>query len=209
MKSATCGVSPLFWTGLTTSTAACKIGGALHGALDNCSNGTARFCGLTEEDLAPLFPVAASSVHFNELKLEFFLQENDRVTFNFGDEFSGWTALKHKFWPWGRAMVLPGMPELFFRLAGTGSLFAVQALKKVPWCKYIRPPIDTYGTLDFKSYDEIVDVGYYFGRMTFAEDGAVRTRLLEMERQLGTTSFGLYIPHVALQPVLGQYLTDL
>ncbi|XP_055336510.1 patatin-like phospholipase domain-containing protein 7 isoform X2 [Paramacrobiotus metropolitanus] len=136
-------------------------------------------------------------------------RENDRQTFAYGDEFSGWTALKHKFWPWGATISLPDIAELLSRLACTGSINTLEDFQKAPWCCYIRPPITSYQTLEFKSYDEVVDVGYYFGQMTFSEDGLVWSKLADMERQLLTTSFGLYIPHLAQQPVLGQYLADL
>lgn len=36
-------------------------------------------------------------------------------------------------------------------------------MKKSDYCEYIRPPIDSYKTLQFGSFDEIREVGYRHG----------------------------------------------
>lgn len=40
-------------------------------------------------------------------------------------------------------------------------------MKNSDYCEYIRPPIDTYKTLAFGSFDEIRDVGYVHGKNYF------------------------------------------
>ena len=135
--------------------------------------------------------------------------EASRMVYNFGDEFNGWTTLKQRFWPWGKPLSVPDITELQTRLAYVRSTSILAALKQSRWCNYIRPPIASFQTLDFQAYDEIVDIGYYFGKHTFAPKGPLRLKLVEMRRQLLTTSFGLFIAHRRPQPVLGQYLTDL
>jgi len=41
-------------------------------------------------------------------------------------------------------------------------------VKKSDYCEYIRPPIDKFKTLQFGSFDEIRDCGYYHGSTYFA-----------------------------------------
>lgn len=135
-------------------------------------------------------------------------RETVRQTFDYGDEFNGWSTIFQRFSPWAAPLVVPNITELQSRLAYVRSTWILAALKKARWCNYVRPPITTFQTLEFKSFDEITDVGYYFGQQML-EDGMLRAKMADMERQLLTTSFGLYIANRRPQPVLGQYLSDL
>ncbi|GAV03299.1 hypothetical protein RvY_13743 [Ramazzottius varieornatus] len=135
--------------------------------------------------------------------------EASHQTYHFGDDFNGWISLKQRFWPWGEPLKVPDITEIQSRLAYVRSISILAALKQSRWCNYIRPAIATFQTLEFHSYDEIVDIGYYFGKQTFTPRGPLRLKLVEMRRQLLTTSFGLFIAHRRPQPVLGAYLNDL
>ena len=43
----------------------------------------------------------------------------------------------------------------------------LEEVKNSSYCDYIRPPIDKYGTLQFESFEEIRDVGYYHGQVGY------------------------------------------
>lgn len=58
--------------------------------------------------------------------------------------------------------------ELNFRLAYVSCVRQLEEVKAADYCDYIRPPIDKYGTLQFDSFDEIREVGYYHGQTYFA-----------------------------------------
>ncbi|XP_055345518.1 patatin-like phospholipase domain-containing protein 7 [Paramacrobiotus metropolitanus] len=135
-------------------------------------------------------------------------RETVRQTFDYGDEFNGWSTLIQRFSPWAAPLLVPNITELQSRLAYVRSTWILAGLKKARWCTYLRPPITSYQTLEFTSFDEITDVGYYFGQMTLAE-GLLRGKITDTERQLLTTSFGLYIANRRPQPIIGQYLNDL
>lgn len=46
-------------------------------------------------------------------------------------------------------------------------------MKNSDYCEYIRPPIDRYRTLQFGSFDEIREVGYFHGKTYF--EGKMRS----------------------------------
>ncbi|OWA50268.1 hypothetical protein BV898_14790 [Hypsibius exemplaris] len=65
-------------------------------------------------------------------------------------------------------------------------------------------------TTDLTSVNmRITDIGYYFGLQILFPDGVLRSIMAEIERQLLTTRFALYIALRRPQPVHGQYLADL
>lgn len=44
----------------------------------------------------------------------------------------------------------------------------LEEVKSSDYCQYVRPPIDRYKTLQFGSFNEIMEVGYVHGRTLFA-----------------------------------------
>lgn len=87
----------------------------------------------------------------------------------YGDSLSGfWATLNH----WNPFSTYPNPPtlsEIQARLAYVSSVDALERAKNLPGCKFMRPPIDAYGTLDFGKFDEIYKVGYEYGRKFLAE----------------------------------------
>ena len=41
---------------------------------------------------------------------------------------------------------------------------ALERAKNTPGCLYLRPPIDSFATLDFAKFDEIYQVGYTYAK---------------------------------------------
>lgn len=65
-------------------------------------------------------------------------------------------------------MVVPNHADVQTRLAYVSCVGKLETVKSADYCDYIRPPIDRYGTLQFGSFDEIRDVGYYHGKTYFS-----------------------------------------
>ncbi|KAF2748023.1 lysophospholipase NTE1 [Sporormia fimetaria CBS 119925] len=82
----------------------------------------------------------------------------------FGDSLSGFWALWNRWNPFSTHANPPTLSEIQSRLAYVSSYDALERAKNTPGCRYMRPPIDAYGTLDFAKFDEIYQVGYDYGR---------------------------------------------
>lgn len=86
---------------------------------------------------------------------------------NYGDTLSGWWILWNKWNPFCKSLRVPSLPEIQSRLAYVGCVRQLEEVKRSDYCTYIRPPIDKYKTLQFGSFDEIMDVGYIHGKTLF------------------------------------------
>jgi len=87
---------------------------------------------------------------------------------NFGDWLSGWQIFWAKMNPFSTLPKIPNQAEIQLRLAYVSCVRQLEQVKNATYCDYIRPPIDKYGTLQFESFEEIRDVGYYHGKTYFA-----------------------------------------
>lgn len=81
----------------------------------------------------------------------------------FGDSLSGFWATFNRWNPFSGYPNPPTLSEIQSRLAYVSSIDALERAKNTPGCRYMRPPIDPYGTLDFAKFEEIYEVGYKFG----------------------------------------------
>ncbi|KAI9668761.1 MAG: phosphatidylcholine and lysophosphatidylcholine phospholipase [Alyxoria varia] len=82
----------------------------------------------------------------------------------FGDSLSGFWAAVNRWNPFSSFANPPTLSEIQARLAYVSSVDALERAKTTPGCRYMRPPVTDYGTLDFGKFDEIVRVGYEYGR---------------------------------------------
>ncbi|KAJ4378155.1 phosphatidylcholine and lysophosphatidylcholine phospholipase [Neocucurbitaria cava] len=83
---------------------------------------------------------------------------------SFGDSLSGFWATWNRWNPFSGYPNPPTLSEIQSRLAYVSSIDALERAKNTPGCRYMRPPIDPYGTLDFAKFEEIYEVGYKYGR---------------------------------------------
>jgi lysophospholipid hydrolase len=86
---------------------------------------------------------------------------------NYGDTLSGWWLLWKRWNPFSKPIRVPNLPEIQSRLAYVSCVKLLEEVKQSDYCTYIRPPIDKYKTLQFGSFDEIMDVGYSHGKTLF------------------------------------------
>lgn len=89
---------------------------------------------------------------------------DDPTPQSFGDSLSGFWALLNRWNPFSSYTNPPTLSEIQSRLAYVSSYDALERAKNTPGCRYMRPPIDPYGTLDFAKFEEIYDVGYRYGK---------------------------------------------
>jgi len=94
----------------------------------------------------------------------------------YGDSLSGFWASINRWNPFSTHPNPPTLSEIQARLAYVSSVDALERAKNLPGCRFMRPPIDAYGTLDFGKFDEIYRVGYDFARQmlgTLREEGTL------------------------------------
>jgi len=89
---------------------------------------------------------------------------DDDTPQKFGDTLSGVWALFNRWNPFSWTPNPPTLADIQARLAYVSSVDALERAKTMPGCLYMRPPIDSYGTLDFAKFDEIYRVGYEYGK---------------------------------------------
>jgi len=82
----------------------------------------------------------------------------------YGDSLSGIWASLNRWNPFSAYPNPPTLSEIQARLAYVSSVDALERAKNIPGCRYMRPPIEAYGTLEFAKFDEIYQVGYQFGK---------------------------------------------
>lgn len=86
---------------------------------------------------------------------------------NYGDTLSGWWLLWKRWNPFTTPVRVPNLPEIQSRLAYVSCVKQLEEVKNSDYCIYIRPPIDCYKTLQFKSFLEIMNVGHQHGKTIF------------------------------------------
>ncbi|EME77313.1 uncharacterized protein MYCFIDRAFT_205464 [Pseudocercospora fijiensis CIRAD86] len=87
----------------------------------------------------------------------------------YGDSLSGLWAAVNRWNPFSSHPNPPTLSEIQARLAYVSSVDNLARAKNIPGCRYMRPPIETYGTLDFGKFDEIYQVGYEYGKKFLAD----------------------------------------
>lgn len=94
--------------------------------------------------------------------------QDDTDLTNYGDSLSGWWLLFKRWNPIATPVKIPSLPEIQSRLAYVSCVRQLEEVKSSDYCTYVRPPIDRYKTLQFGSFNEIMEVGYVHGRTLFA-----------------------------------------
>lgn len=89
--------------------------------------------------------------------------QDDTDLTNYGDDLSGWWLLWKRWNPFTTPVKVPNLPDIQSRLAYVSCNRQLEEVKSSDYCEYIRPPIDSYKTLQFGSFDEIREVGYRHG----------------------------------------------
>ncbi|KAH9507574.1 Patatin-like phospholipase domain-containing protein 7 [Bulinus truncatus] len=138
--------------------------------------------------------------------------QDEKDLTNYGDCLSGWWLLWKRWNPWAKPVRVPDMTEIQSRLAYVSCVRQLEVVKNSDYCEYIRPPIDRYATLQFGSFDEIVDTGYHHGKTLFSawSKGTLHDKLFKESESLSKQSKA----HKERNPVISHvpvmaYFTDL
>ena len=87
-----------------------------------------------------------------------------------GDYLSGWQVLWHKINPFATPFRVPNIAMILRRAVELGGeQHRIDLIRQGAADLYLRPPIEKFGLFDFKSIDQIVEVGYRFAREKIAE----------------------------------------
>lgn len=107
---------------------------------------------------------------------------------NYGDRLNGWWLLWNRWMPSfiTQPLKVPNLPDIQSRLAYVSCVRQLDEVKRSDYCTYIRPPIDRWSTLQFKSFDEIEAVGLIHGRQLFekmfADESGTCQRLAHLSK---------------------------
>jgi lysophospholipid hydrolase len=93
---------------------------------------------------------------------------DDTSQVNYGDSLSGWWALMQSFNPW-LAHKIPSIADIQSRLTYVSSVKQLEEAKMMPWCVYVRMPVQRFKTLEFNRFDEIYRAGYEYGKEIVGE----------------------------------------
>lgn len=94
---------------------------------------------------------------------------DDNTPQAYGDSLSGFWAAINRWNPFSTTANPPTLSEVQARLAYVGSVDALERAKRAPGVRYMRPPVEMYGTLDFGRFEELVEIGARFGREYLAD----------------------------------------
>ncbi|KAI9708272.1 MAG: phosphatidylcholine and lysophosphatidylcholine phospholipase [Chrysothrix sp. TS-e1954] len=89
---------------------------------------------------------------------------DDQTPQLYGDSLSGFYSLWNRWNPFSSTANPPTLSEIQARLAYVSSVDALERAKTTPGCRYMRPPVWGYGTLDFAKFEELADVGYVYAK---------------------------------------------
>jgi lysophospholipid hydrolase len=88
--------------------------------------------------------------------------EPQREYYAYGTTLSGCWILWNKVNPFAKTGKVPSMFDLGCELLGVNSKQHKDHMKETIIDLYLKPPVQTYGTLDFDRFDEIVAKGYEY-----------------------------------------------
>lgn len=89
---------------------------------------------------------------------------DDQTPQNYGDSLSGFWSVLNRWNPFSSHANPPTLGEIQARLAYVSSVDALERAKTMPGCRYMRPPVVDYGTLEFGKFEELYQKGYEYGK---------------------------------------------
>ncbi|KWU47420.1 patatin-domain-containing protein, partial [Rhodotorula sp. JG-1b] len=88
---------------------------------------------------------------------------------NYGESVSGWYLLLQRWNPFGKQPNIPNITEIQSRLTYVSSVKMLEEAKATPGVLYMRMPVTQFGTMEFKRFTEILDVGSEFANSLLDE----------------------------------------
>jgi lysophospholipid hydrolase len=94
---------------------------------------------------------------------------DDHTPQQFGDTLSGFWILLNRWNPFSSTPNPPTLGDIQARLAYVSSYDALERAKSTPGCRYMRPNVEAFGTLEFAKFEEVYAAGYEYGKAFLAE----------------------------------------
>jgi len=88
---------------------------------------------------------------------------------NYGESVSGWWLLVQKWNPFISAPNIPNITEIQSRLTYVSSVKMLEEAKATPGVLYMRMPVTQFGTMEFKRFSELLQIGVVEGKRMLAE----------------------------------------
>ncbi|RKP01682.1 hypothetical protein CXG81DRAFT_11694, partial [Caulochytrium protostelioides] len=106
---------------------------------------------------------------------------DDTTPVEYGDTLSGLWVLLQRWNPFADAKwrKVPAIADIQSRLAYVTSVQQLEAAKRIDGCCYLKPNVSRFGTLEFGKFDEILEIGYQYGKDVVAaweRDGTLAHR---------------------------------
>ncbi|GAA5861134.1 hypothetical protein JCM3774_002201 [Rhodotorula dairenensis] len=95
---------------------------------------------------------------------------------NYGESVSGWYLLLQRWNPFGKQPNIPNITEIQSRLTYVSSVKMLEEAKATPGVLYMRMPVTQFGTMEFKRFTEILEVGSDFAN-TLLDEWAAEKKL--------------------------------
>ena len=89
---------------------------------------------------------------------------DDQTPQSYGDSLSGFWAALNRWNPFSGFANPPTLSEIQAKLAYVSSIDALERAKNTSGVRYLRPPVVDFGTLDFGKFDDLVRIGYEYGK---------------------------------------------
>ena len=90
--------------------------------------------------------------------------EVDTSITNYGDSLSGWWLLWKRWNPFTSKVKIPNLSDIQTQLAYISCDRQLAEVKREKYCRYMRPPVNHFATLEFGRFDEIFQAGYTYAQ---------------------------------------------
>jgi len=88
---------------------------------------------------------------------------------SFGESVSGWWILLNRWNPYSKTRQIPNLTEIQSRLTYVSSVKTLEEAKVTPGVLYMRMPVTNFGTLEFKRFAELMEIGYETAKGMFKD----------------------------------------
>nr|CRX79253.1 hypothetical protein ls5931a1_00061 [Leucosporidium scottii] len=79
---------------------------------------------------------------------------------SYGESVSGWWLLIQRWNPFSAPSNIPNITEIQSRLTYVSSVKTLEEAKATPGVLYMRMPVTEFGTMEFKRFPELLDIGF-------------------------------------------------
>jgi lysophospholipid hydrolase len=94
-------------------------------------------------------------------------RDDDTVAINYPDYVSGWWILFKKLFFLRNE--IPPLEEIQSRLTYAWCMRSLEEVYRLKGCLHMKPPVQSYGLMEFNKFNDIVEAGYAYGKECIAK----------------------------------------